>query len=91
MNKFKFTSGAITNYVLVGSDPQRVVVFVQNQHTDNGERLYTVIDETPDGIDVYTEKIDDLTKKLDIPKEVLLAGIKSAANIVKESGKDEEE
>ena len=91
MNKFEFTSGSITNYVLVGNDPHRVIVIVQNQHIDNGERLFTVIDETPAGIDVYTEKIGDLSERYDLPKETLLAGIKSAANIIKKVEKDETE
>lgn len=90
MNKFNFSNASVCNYVLIGTDTQRIVVIVQNQHLDSGERLYTAIDENPDGINIYTEKISDLSERYDIPKEELLLGIKSAGATLTDSNENNE-
>jgi len=72
MEQFKFETGFVTNLVLVSNNPQMVVVIVMNQHLAEGSRLYTAIEDTPIGIEIYTEKLEDLAERYDIPKEKLL-------------------
>ena len=85
MNKFNFSNGVVCNYVLVGTETEQIVVIVQTEHTVDGERLYCAIDQQPSGIEVYTEKLIDLSERYDIPKETLFEGIKAAYAILKKA------
>lgn len=76
MNKFEFEKGFVTNLVLVSNDPRMVVVIVMNQHLAEGSRLYTAVEDSPTGIEVYTEKLVDLSERYDVPKEVLQRELK---------------
>lgn len=72
MNKFNFDTGFVSNLVLISKEEQKVVVIVMNQNLADGSRLYTAVEDTPGGIEVFTEKLEDLSERYDIPKEVLL-------------------
>jgi len=75
MEQIKFDMGFVTNLVLISSNPPMVVVIVMNQHLAEGSRLYTAIEDTPMGIEIYTEKLEDLAERYDVPKEKLLREI----------------
>ena len=72
----------VLNVTFINPSDGTIYTILKNQHIVEGHRLYTVIVENPKSLNVYTETLDDIEKRLELSKEKILRTFKEYDNIL---------